>query len=145
MTESPEVKTKGMSLENAEKEVDKFLAFYRIKISKIRVKANREAMEACRDYLTGYVEDGVLNFVDKDGSLECVHNVMRPRKNFPSQVIYREVDGVAKTAMDDDDPSYARIYSLMGALSGLRRDQIMLMRGCDSSLVETLGKVFLQA
>ncbi len=130
-----------ISVETARGEVQKLLDYYELSIDEIEDETMRNAIKQGYDRLVKAVRLGRL-MVDTGGN---GIQVVQELRSSGQTIMYREIDGNAKTAMAGKkaDDHYGKAYSLMGSLSGLGEAAIRNLKGVDLSLAEVLGLIFL--
>jgi plasmid stabilization system protein ParE len=124
----------------AEQEIEKMLDYYEIDIDEIEDKDLKRAIRGSFDRLIKAVRLGRLEIKLEDGI-----KIVQKLRDGSTKIEYREIDGVAKTAMagKQDADYYGKSYALMGSLSNLGEAAIKKLKGPDLSLVEVLGMIFL--
>lgn len=138
-------KTSGfiISEEVAEEQVLDLLTYYDIDLSKIKDPVKIAFVERVFDQLRDYIRRGQVEIKwDNESRLEVAQHLSGGQ-----EVIYSEVSAKAKLAMDraPQEARYARIYAIMGSLSGLGSTAIEKLPARDLAVVEILGSVFLNA
>jgi hypothetical protein len=136
-----------ISEEKSREQLDLLLDYYDLDLAKdLAVEGDKgdRAAEALERKLLQAVQRGRLEIAeDPDEGLVISQHLRRPVKGVPNPLIYKEITGRAKTAMGKSTDNHARIYALLGSLSGEGGAAIMRLRGVDMSLAEVLGAVFL--
>jgi hypothetical protein len=144
---SPDEDAPKISEENAIREVDRFLRYYRVDTS--GQDENTSAVRVAREKLIKATMEGRLMFeVRDDGDMWVVQKLLKPIGKPPKdQIEYRELDGKAKLQMKHniDSDTHGKIQSLMGGLCRLGGAVISNMKSVDLSTMESLGLVFLLA
>jgi hypothetical protein len=129
-----------LSEKSAKENLQKMLDYYEIDIDDIEEKEVRRAVKSGLKRLIKSMMKGRLEI-----KIEEEFQVIQTTKN-GEKIIYREIDGKAKTSMANKEEKdyYGKSYALMGSLSNLGESAITSMKGVDLSLVEVLGMIFLQ-
>ena len=126
------------SVETAQNELDKLFDYYEIDFDDQPTK-QRDNIDAVNKKLIKFIRLGRLKINDEDG-LTCEQTL----RNVSTTIVYRELNGKAKTAMGtkSEVDGNGRLYALMGALSD-GEEAILKLKGPDISLVECLAAVFM--
>lgn len=129
-----------ISKETAEKELSKLMDYYEISLDTIEDEEVKRMIQAGYDRLVKAVRLGRLQIKIENGL-----QVIQKLRSTGTEIVYREIDGEAKAAMDGHDPKAynKRAHALMGSLSGLGEAAIKKLKGVDLSLCEVLGLIFL--
>lgn len=131
-----------LSADTAKAELEKLFDYYELDIDEIEDETMRNAIRQGYERLVKAVRLGRLEIGadDKNGI-----QVMQTLRRGGDPIIYREIDGNAKTAMagKKTDDHYGKAYALLGSLSNLGETAIKNLKGVDLSLAEVLGLIFL--
>jgi len=132
-----------LSKDAAKNELKKMLDYYEIDIDEIEDKDLKRAIMQGYDRLIKAVRLGRLEIKLESGIQVIQYRRADEDKSDP--IIYREIDGVAKSEMAGKaaDDNYGKAYALMGSLSGLGEAAIKKLKSVDLSLAEVLGLIFL--
>lgn len=130
--------------EPARAQVALILEHYQIDVDGIPDRKQKAATEAALEKLVTFVRQGMIEV--SASPFLITQNLSNP----PGEVTklqYPELQGKHKVAMDACGPEeiYARIFALMGSLSGLGSAAFSKINGVDLSAVECLGMLFLSA
>ncbi|MBE3064730.1 MAG: hypothetical protein IMZ69_06895 [Spirochaetes bacterium] len=130
--------------EPARAQVALILEHYQIDTADIPDKKQRGSTEAALEKLVGYVRQGMIEVCESP--FKIIQHLKHPPGNVAT-IEYPELQGKHKVAMDarPTEEIYARIYELMGSLSGLGSTAFSAIQGVDLSAVECLGLLFLSA
>jgi hypothetical protein len=114
--------------------------YYEIEIDEIEDENLRKAIKQGYDRAINAIRRGRLKIKIEDGEFKAIQTARTG-----TEITYREIDGEAKSAMDNHPPDaiYRRAYALLGALSDIGESNIKRMKGVDLSLAEVLGLIFL--
>jgi plasmid stabilization system protein ParE len=129
-----------LSVETAQNELKKMLDYYEIDIDTIEDGKLKDAIKSGYDRLIKAVRLGRLEI-----KLEKGIEVIQTLRSNGTKISYREIDGVAKAAMDGcpADAFNRKAQILMGSLCGMGEAAIKQLKGVDLSLCEVLGLIFL--
>lgn len=134
---------KKLSEEVATEQLMELLGYYDVDIARIEDEAERQKLERVFDQLRDYIREGKIEIRrGEKEKLEVAQNT-----SAGSQIVYTEVGGPAKLAMDKHPGAqhYARVYALLGSLSSLGSAGIQKLPAKDLAVAEILGSVFLAA
>lgn len=138
-----------ISQENAEKEMEKYLAYFDLNIDELKSEQSnsdrRDALQSSYDRLIKAVRKGRLE-VKTDGGedgdeIQLIQTVGKIGKE--TKLIYKELSGAAKVAMKDAETNddYGRVYALAGSLNGLGMAGMKKLKGRDLSTAESIGAI----
>ena len=134
-----------LSEEAATEQVIQLLDYYDIDVEAL-IEGDKKgalALERSLDLVARAVRKGMLevNF-DENNKIKVVQHL-----SGGGELAYREVNAVAKLAMDSvsDSAGYKRIYAFMGSLAGIGVAGIKKLDVKDLAVVEVLGTVFSNA
>lgn len=124
----------------AKNELEKMFDYYEIDIDEIEDKELKKAIQQGYSRLIKAVRLGRLEIKIEDGI-----QIIQTLRDGTEKIMYREIDGTAKTEMAGKtlDDIYGKSYALMGSLSGLGEGAIKKLKSVDLSLAEVLGLIFL--
>ena len=127
-----------LSEDNAQEQLNQLLDYYEIDLDDVPDK-EKSSYDIVGKKLVKFIRQGRLEIKTEDG-IQCIQTL----RNGTTTIIYKELNGKAKTAMGTKgaEDGNGRIYALMGALSD-GEATILQLKGPDLSLVECLGAVFL--
>ena len=127
-----------LSEDSAQEQLNQLLDYYEIDFDDIPTE-QAKAFQMIGKKLVKFIRQGRLEIKIEDG-IQCIQTL----RNGTTIIIYKELNGKAKTAMGTKsaEDGNGRIYALMGALSD-GETMITELKGPDLSLVECLGAVFL--
>ncbi len=142
---SPEAAPPKISEDNATKQVDAFLQYYRVDVT--GQDENTSAIRVAREKLVRATMEGRLEFEMRDGDMWVIQTLLKPLAQGKNTIEYRELDGKAKLQMkhNADTDTHGKIQSLMGGLCKLGGAVMSNMKSVDLSTMESLGLVFLLA
>jgi plasmid stabilization system protein ParE len=129
-----------VSSQNARIQLEKMFDYYEIDIDEIEDKELKRAIKGGYERLVKAIRLGRLEINLEDGI-----KIIQTTRNSGTKITYREIDGVAKSAMagKEEKDYYGKSYALMGSLCDLGEAAIKKLKGVDLSLVEVLGMIFL--
>jgi len=129
-----------LTKKNAGNELQKMFDYYEIDIEEIEDKDLKKAIMQGYDRLIKAVRLERLEIKTEEGI-----KVIQTLRSNGEKITYREIDGIAKAAMDGKDLNALnqKAHALMGSLSGLGEGAIKQLKGVDLSLAEVLGLIFL--
>jgi plasmid stabilization system protein ParE len=129
-----------ISSQNARIQLEKMFDYYEIDIDEIEDKELKRAIKGGYERLVKAIRLGRLEINLEDGI-----KIIQTTRNSGTKITYREIDGVAKSAMagKEEKDYYGKSYALMGSLCDLGEAAIKKLKGVDLSLVEVLGMIFL--
>jgi len=130
--------------EAARAQVSMILDHYQIDIEGIPDRKQKAVNEAALEKLVTFIRQGMIEVQESPFKI-VQHLKTPPEGNTNPNIEYAELRGENKVAMDahSADEIYARIYDLMGSLSGLGAAAFDKISGADLSAVECLGLLFL--
>jgi plasmid stabilization system protein ParE len=129
-----------ISSKNARIQLEKMFDYYEIDIDEIEEKELKRAIKGGYERLVKAIRLGRLEINLEDGI-----KIIQTTRNSGTKITYREIDGVAKSAMagKEEKDYYGKSYALMGSLCDLGEAAIKKLKGVDLSLAEVLGMIFL--
>ena len=135
-----------VSDEVAREQVTHILEHYQIDIECIPDKKQKGATESAMEKLVAFVRQGMIEVSSSPFKI-TQHLRTPPEGNTNPNIEYAELRGENKVAMDahGTEEIYARIYDLMGSLSGIGAAAFGKISGADLSATECLGLLFLSA
>jgi hypothetical protein len=89
------------------------------------------------------IQNGRLEISETEDGIEIVQHLKRKAGNV-EKLVYKRISGNAKTALKDLDKGspHAKIYALLGAISGEGETTIRKLTDLDLSTAECLSSVF---
>lgn len=129
-----------LSEEVAREQIMDFLEYYDIDPEQGENNPLEQALQTIEDY----IRRGVLEVGRDDASkIKVIHNLSSGNEALE----YHEIQAKHKISVDSckSNAGYTRIYTFMGALSGVGRAGIEKLSAKDLAVVEVLGLVFLAA
>jgi hypothetical protein len=130
-----------ISEESARAEIEKLTAYYETDYSDLPEDRKKVISELISVLVRGF-RQGRLQIDERDGEPWIIQHVGKKDEKLE----YRPIDGKTKVRMETaGEGSYAKIYSVMGILSGLGADAIQKLKAADLKLAENLGAYFLSA
>ena len=106
----------------------------------------RHAMAGAKARVVKAIRRGRVEIEETEGDI-VVHQHLKFPLGEVKSLRYGVITGKAKVAMEkgtSGDENYAKIYALLGSLSGLGSTAISALRGVDLSTAECIGAIFLQ-
>jgi hypothetical protein len=138
-----------ISEEMAQEQIDLFLEFYEIDLDDLDNEDLKDALSISIKKVFKAIRKGRLEIIEVEDSVHVkqILKKKKPEKLPSNEVIYKELEGVAKVNMKSRDPEdqYGKIYALLGSLSGLGTPIITQFKSTDLSIAECLGALFLAA
>jgi hypothetical protein len=133
-----------ISEETAEKSVKELISYYHVDVANIPDAKDRRSVEASLNYLQGAYGAGHLENIREGAVLKVKQHLQDPPAEM-RELVYGKMLGRHKRASDgyEQNDRYARIYAILGALSGNPPEVIEALSKVDCDLAEALGLVFL--
>jgi len=98
------------------------------------------AKSSCKKILNG-IKKGRLTIEIKDDTIVIIQKIGKAGE----ELKYRELEGKHKLAMDKADEEYAKMFALIGSITGIGSGGIAKLKGADLSLAEALGTLLFLA
>ena len=132
-----------LSRETGDAAVAELLGYYGINLG-VLADDQREAIEAMCARLSGYYRLGLVENIREGGVLKVKQHLQDPPGEV-REIVYGRIGGKHRLAGDryKENERYAKLYAIMGSLSGLGETGIVALSGVDLSVVEVLGILFL--
>jgi hypothetical protein len=123
--------------EDAQKQVDLLIEYYDL-------DPEKEELRKIIPDLTRHIMRGRVEITeDAEGEIHVRQNFRKP-VNDTTGLNYNVINGVNKTQMKTDTKSdFAKIYAMVGSMTGWSGMKISQLKGVDNQVVETLGALFL--
>ena len=125
-----------ISRENAEEQLKALLDFYDIDLDlqdetgKLKIIIETKLIKA--------IEKGIVEITNDTEEFLVTQNLKDG-----SQLVYKEMSGIAKVQMDKYEGKNQRLYALLASLSKKPIELIQKLKGQDLSTAEYLGMIFL--
>jgi hypothetical protein len=133
-----------ISEESAEKAVKELIAYYHVDVANIPDAKDRRAVEASLNSLQGAYRAGRIENI-REGSVLKVKQHLQDPPGEMRELVYGKMLGKHKRASDgyEQNDRYARIYAILGSLSGNPPEVLEALSKVDCDVAEALGLVFL--
>jgi hypothetical protein len=128
-----------LSEDVASEQIENFLDYYEIDLE-LDVEVGKDMIDRILQKLKKSVQAGRVEF-NSDGTV--VQYLKKPSGKFDT-IKYNEMTGKAKLEAEKiaGSKNMARVYALLGALSGLGINAVSSLKGPDLTLAECIGVVF---
>jgi len=132
-----------LSDESAQEQLDLLLRYYDIEIADIGLQKSG-IIDSVLSRIIRSIRQGNLTIALKSGKLSLLQTLVNPPGDV-TELEYSEVTGQAKLVMDSAgaQSDHARMYALIGYLTGVGSAGIAKLSRVDLSLAEALGFIFL--
>ena len=133
-----------LSVESAQDVLDLFLDEYEIDVDDFQDEEVDIYKSQCKT-LIKQIRLGRIEIELTDKGVKVTQHLKRPPGEMQS-ITYSSVKGRSKSQMGNkkDTDLYGKMYSFLGALSGLGEHSIMALTGVDLRTAESLGYLFLR-